>query len=49
MNASNIPKYICDKNRHKGDTDNNCYITAVFFSKDKPLLKNRVRGLEESV
>lgn len=47
MNASNIPKYICDKNRHKGDTDNSCYITILFFVKDKPSFKNRVRGLEE--
>lgn len=46
MNASNVPKYICDK-RHTGDTDNSCHVTAMFFPKDKIPFKNRVRGLEE--
>lgn len=41
MNASNVPKYICDKSRHTGDTDNNWYITALFFSKEK---KNLIMG-----
>lgn len=48
MNASNVPKYICDKNRHTGDTDNSCYITALFFPKDKTSFKHGVRGLGES-
>lgn len=47
MNASNVPKYICDKKRHTGDIDNSCYITAIFFPKDKTPFKNRVRGLQE--
>lgn len=47
MNASNVPKYICDKNRHTGDTDNSSYITALFFPKDKTSFKNGVKGLVE--
>lgn len=49
MNASNVPKYICDKKTHTGDIDNSCYITAIFFPKDKTPFKNRVRGFAREV
>lgn len=48
MNASNVPKYICDKNRHTGDTDNSCCIIALLVPKDKTSFKHGVRGLGES-
>lgn len=33
--------------RDAQETDNGCYITALFFPKDKTPFKNRVRGVGE--
>lgn len=46
MNASKVPKHICDKKRHTEDTDNSFHITALFFPKYKTSFKNGVRVLE---
>lgn len=46
MNASKVPKSICDK-RHTEDIDNSCYITALFFPNYKASFKNGVRMLED--
>ena len=47
MNASKVPKHICDKKRHTEDTDNSFHITALFFPKYKTSFKNGVRVLED--